>query len=101
MATNRNVFRRIFVVERDGGRTSTIGKETKETVDGISVEETEGGKFVVVIQDVYGGTHSFGTAATLTRDQANDFMLRLAEAAADDGSDSVVSPIEDEQDAAE
>ena len=46
MATNRNVFRRIFVVERDGGRTSTIGKET---VDGKTVEETEGGKFVVVI----------------------------------------------------
>lgn len=98
MATNRNVFRRIFVVEWDGGRTSTIGKET---VDGITVEETEGGKFVVVIQDVYGGTHSFGTAAALTRDQANDFMLRLAEAAADDGRDTVVPPVEDKQDAAE
>lgn len=49
MATNRNLFRRIFVVEWDGGRTSTIGKKT---VDEITVEETEGGKFVVVIKVV-------------------------------------------------
>lgn len=98
MATNPKVFRRIFVVDRDGGRTSTI---VKQTVDEITVEGTEADKFVVVIKDGYGGTHSFGTTAALTRDQANDFMARLAEAAADDSSDSVVPLLEDKQSAAE
>ena len=92
--TKPAALRRIFIVDRQGGTAMAF---SKENIHRITVEETDADCHVVVIEDVYGGTHSFGT--NTTRDQANDLMSRLAAEAAKDG-ESVVSTVQDEEDAA-